>query len=76
MRRCHPWRLSHLCPRNIWRRRFFTGIKTEKEKFAGAVRTDCIEAMMQDYKALQCGTSHYSGQEFRQGFDVCDLLQD
>jgi len=48
----------------------FTGIKTEKEKFAGAVRTYCIEAMMQDYKALQCGTSHYLGQNFAKAFDV------
>ncbi len=38
-----------------------TGVKTESEKFAGAVRTYCIEAMMQDGRALQAGTSHYLG---------------
>jgi prolyl-tRNA synthetase len=47
-----------------------TGLKTEKEKFAGAVNTYCIEAMMQDYKALQCGTTHYLGQNFAKAFDV------
>jgi prolyl-tRNA synthetase len=47
-----------------------TGVKTDKEKFAGAVNTFCIEAMMQDYKALQCGTSHYLGQNFAKAFDV------
>lgn len=46
------------------------GIKTEREKFAGAVRTYCIEAMMQDKKALQSGTSHYLGQNFAKAFDV------
>lgn len=48
----------------------FTGVKTEKEKFAGADRTYCIEAMMQDYKALQSGTSHNLGQNFAKAFDV------
>ncbi len=48
----------------------FTGVKTEKEKFAGAVNTYGIEAMMQDGKALQCGTSHYLGQNFAKAFDV------
>ena len=48
----------------------FTGIKTESEKFAGAVRTYCIEAMMQDKKALQAGTSHNLGQNFAKAFDV------
>ncbi len=47
-----------------------TGLKTDKEKFAGAVQTYCIEAMMQDGKALQCGTSHYLGQNFAKAFDV------
>ncbi|MCK5739892.1 proline--tRNA ligase, partial [bacterium] len=42
----------------------YTGVKTESEKFAGAVRTYCIEAMMQDRKALQAGTSHNLGQNF------------
>lgn len=46
------------------------GIKTEKEKFAGAVETYSIEAMMQDGKALQSGTSHYLGQNFAKAFDV------
>ncbi len=47
-----------------------TGIKSEKEKFAGADRTYCIEAMMQDRKALQGGTSHNLGQNFAKAFDV------
>ncbi|MDZ7266708.1 MAG: proline--tRNA ligase [candidate division KSB1 bacterium] len=46
------------------------GIKTEKEKFAGALRTYCIEAMMQDGRALQAGTSHHLGQNFAKAFDV------
>ncbi|HEX9973030.1 MAG TPA: proline--tRNA ligase, partial [bacterium] len=46
------------------------GLKTEKEKFAGAVRTYCIESMMQDKKALQAGTSHNLGQNFAKAFDV------
>lgn len=46
------------------------GLKTEKEKFAGAVKTYCIEAMMQDTKALQSGTSHFLGQNFAKAFDV------
>jgi len=46
------------------------GLKTEKEKFAGAVRTYSIEAMMQDRKALQAGTSHNLGQNFARAFDV------
>jgi prolyl-tRNA synthetase len=46
------------------------GIKTEREKFAGAVRTYCIEALMGDMKALQCGTSHNLGQNFAKAFDV------
>jgi prolyl-tRNA synthetase len=47
-----------------------TGVKTEKEKFAGAVRTYAIEAMMQDRRALQSGTSHNLGQNFAKAFDV------
>ncbi len=47
-----------------------TGVKTESEKFAGAVDTYCIEAMMQDGRALQAGTSHYLGQNFAKAFDV------
>jgi prolyl-tRNA synthetase len=46
------------------------GKKTEKEKFAGAVDTYSIEAMMQDRHALQAGTSHYLGQNFAKAFDV------
>ncbi len=47
-----------------------TGVKSESEKFAGAVATYAIEAMMQDKKALQAGTSHYLGQNFAKAFDV------
>ena len=46
------------------------GHKTESERFAGAVDTMCIEAMMQDGKALQAGTSHFLGQNFATAFDV------
>ncbi|MCG8605074.1 proline--tRNA ligase, partial [bacterium] len=46
------------------------GVKSEKEKFAGAVRTYTIEGMMQDRKALQAGTSHNLGQNFARAFDV------
>lgn len=46
------------------------GIKTESERFAGAVETYCIEALMQDGKALQAGTSHFLGQNFAEAFDV------
>src|SRR5262245_30315091 len=46
------------------------GIKTEKERFAGALETRCIEAMMQDGKALQAGTSHDLGQNFGRAFNV------
>lgn len=48
----------------------FTGIKSDAEKFAGAQHTYCIEAMMQDGKSLQAGTSHNLGQNFAKGFDV------
>lgn len=47
-----------------------TGVKTESERFAGAVDTYCIEALMQDGKALQAGTSHFLGQNFAKAFDV------
>ena len=47
-----------------------TGEKTESEKFAGAVKTYSIEAMMQDRRALQAGTSHNLGQNFARAFDV------
>ena len=46
------------------------GIKTESERFAGAIDTHCIEALMQDGKALQAGTSHFLGQNFAKAFDV------
>src|SRR5688500_9488312 len=46
------------------------GIKSENERFAGADETYCIEAMMQDGKALQAGTSHFLGQNFAKAFDV------
>jgi len=47
-----------------------TGVKTESEKFAGAVRTHACEALMQDNKALQAGTSHFLGQNFARQFDL------
>ena len=46
------------------------GVKTENERFAGAVETYCIEGLMQDGKALQMGTSHFLGQNFAKAFDV------
>lgn len=49
---------------------FVTGKKTENEKFAGAEETYSIEALMQDGKALQSGTSHYFGQKFAKAFDI------
>ena len=51
------------------------GLKPEHEKFPGAVDTYCIEAMMQDGKALQAGTSHFLGQNFAKAFDVTFLDQ-
>ena len=48
----------------------FTGVKTDSEKFAGAEKTYCIEAMMGDKRALQAGTSHNLGQNFAKAFDV------
>ncbi len=49
------------------------GVKSESERFAGAVETFCIEALMQDGKALQAGTSHFLGQNFAKAFDVTFL---
>jgi prolyl-tRNA synthetase len=46
------------------------GVKSDREKFAGAIRTYTIEAMMQDRRALQAGTSHMLGQNFAKAFDV------
>ena len=54
----------------------FTGIKTEKEKFAGAVETYGVEAMMLDGKSLQAGTSHYLGQNFAKAFNMKFLDKD
>ena len=48
----------------------YTGLKTDAEKFAGANKTYCIEAMMLDKRALQAGTSHNLGQNFAKAFDV------
>ncbi|KAA6341984.1 Proline--tRNA ligase [termite gut metagenome] len=52
------------------------GVKTANERFAGALDTYCIEAMMQDGKALQSGTSHFLGQNFAKAFDVQFLNKD
>ena len=46
------------------------GLKSENERFAGALETYCIEALLQDGKALQAGTSHFLGQNFAKAFDV------
>ena len=54
----------------------FTGRKTEKEKFAGAVATFGMEAMMKDGKSLQAGTSHYFGQNFAKAFEIKYLDKD
>lgn len=48
----------------------FQGVKSPNERFAGAVETYTIEGLMQDGKALQCGTSHFLGQNFAKAFDV------
>jgi prolyl-tRNA synthetase len=52
------------------------GLKTPNERFAGADETFCIEAMMQDGKALQAGTSHFLGQNFAKAFNVLFLNKD
>ena len=52
------------------------GVKSETERFAGALDTYTIEAMMQDGKALQSGTSHFLGQNFAKSFDVTYLTKD
>ena len=52
------------------------GVKSESERFAGADDTFCIEAMMQDGKALQAGTSHFLGQNFAKAFDVTYATKD
>jgi prolyl-tRNA synthetase len=48
----------------------YSGEKTESERFPGAVQTLCIEAMLQDRKAIQAGTSHYLGQNFARASDI------
>jgi prolyl-tRNA synthetase len=52
------------------------GVKTASERFAGAENTYCIEALMQDGKALQAGTSHFLGQNFAKAFDVKFLTKE
>lgn len=52
------------------------GVKSANERFAGALNTYCIEAMMQDGKALQAGTSHFLGQNFAKSFDVTFLSKE
>ncbi|MFV0604702.1 MAG: proline--tRNA ligase [Niabella sp.] len=52
------------------------GVKSESERFAGAIDTYCIEALMQDGKALQAGTSHFLGQNFAKAFDVQFLTKE
>jgi len=52
------------------------GVKSASERFAGAIETYCIEAMMQDGKALQAGTSHFLGQNFAKAFDVKYLTKE
>ncbi len=56
--------------RNLLAIPFVTGLKTEKEKFAGAEKTYSIEALMHDGKALQSGTTHYFGNGFAKAFDI------
>lgn len=56
--------------RNFMSMPVIVGEKSESERFAGALNTLCIEAMMQDGKALQAGTSHFLGQNFAKAFDV------
>ena len=55
---------------NSWQLPVIKGVKTASERFAGAEDTYCIEALMQDGKALQAGTSHFLGQNFAKAFDV------
>ncbi len=54
----------------------FTGRKSPAERFPGAVETYCIEGLMRDAKALQCGTSHFLGQNFGKAYDVTFLNAD
>ena len=57
-------------PKNIWPCPLLKDLKTANERFAGAIETYAIEALMQDGKALQAGTSHFLGQNFAKAFDV------
>ena len=57
-------------PRILWQCQLIKGSKSESERFAGADETYTIEALMQDGKALQAGTSHFLGQNFAKAFDV------
>ncbi len=58
------------CAENLLAMPVVRGVKTDKEKFAGAERTYTIECMMHDHKALQSGTSHYFGDGFARAFDI------
>ena len=58
------------CAENLLAMPVVRGVKTEKEKFAGAERTYTIECMMHDHKALQSGTSHYFGDGFARAFGI------
>jgi len=62
--------------RNILAMPVLTGRKSDREKFAGAVATYSIEAMMRDGKSLQAGTSHYLGENFAKAFDIKYLDKD
>ena len=62
--------------RNVLAIPMLKGRKTDKEKFAGALETYSIEAMMHDGKSLQCGTSHYFGTNFAEAFDIMYLDDD
>ncbi len=62
--------------KNVLSMPVLTGRKTEKEKFAGAVATFGMEAMMHDGKSLQAGTSHYLGQNFAKAFEIKFLDKD
>lgn len=62
--------------RNVLAIPMLKGRKSEKEKFAGAMETYSIEAMMHDGKSLQCGTSHYFGNNFTNAFDIMYLDSD
>ena len=58
------------CLENLMAMPVVKGVKTNKEKFAGAEKTYCVECMMHDHKALQSGTSHYFGDGFAKAFNI------